>query len=69
MADKSTFYGWLIKIGIIVIICLFFWIMKVVTNKYPNIFESKVYKMIEKFLILPSLYVLLIIAVIVFVVL
>lgn len=68
MNELSTLYGWLIKLAIIVILCAILWTVRIINCKYYKIAKSKIYKILEKFLIIPIVYIVLIIAVIVFVI-
>lgn len=67
MVDKTTFWGWLLKVGIIAVIFALSWVIRVIVERYPHIADSKSYLLIERFLLKPLLYILLIIVVIIFI--
>ena len=69
MTEKSTIYGWIIKIFIILVICFMYWMIRTIYSRYPDVAQSTKYLFVEKYIIKPVIYVFLIIAIIAFVIL
>lgn len=69
MTEKSTMYGWIIKIVVVLVFCLLYWMIRTIYSRHPDIAKSTKYIFFEKYIIKPVFFLFLIITVITFVIL